>query len=86
MSVTLTNPLLSEEQEVLLDIPYLSQKAEIVEAKILTADDIHAHNTFEKPDSVILKPFSEYEINSGKIKIKLPPKSVVGLSVKGYED
>lgn len=85
LSVTLTNPLLSEEQEVLLDIPYLSQKAEIVGAKILTADDIHAHNTFEKPDSVILKPFSEYEISSGKIKIKLPPKSVVGLSVKGYE-
>lgn len=82
LSVTLTNPLLKEAQEIELDIPSLSPNAAVTDAAILTADDIHAHNTFENPGSVILKPFEEYTLSSGKIKIKLPPKSVTSLSVK----
>ena len=48
------------------------------EGRILTADEMDAHNTFSAPDRVIPEPFSVRSGNNGLIAT-LPPRSVVVL-------
>ncbi|WP_028609513.1 alpha-N-arabinofuranosidase [Paenibacillus harenae] len=43
---------------------------------ILAADDIHAHNTFERPDRVAQRSFDEARWADGTLSAKLPPASV----------
>ncbi|MCA0755806.1 alpha-N-arabinofuranosidase [Paenibacillus sp. N4] len=43
---------------------------------ILAADDIHAHNTFDRPDRVAQRSFDEARWEDGTLSVKLPPASV----------
>ena len=51
-------------------------------ARVLTAEAMNAHNTFEKPDAVKPSVFSAVSIEKGKLITTLPPMSVVVLEVK----
>jgi alpha-N-arabinofuranosidase len=52
-----------------------------VSGTALTADDMHAHNTFEAPDTV--KPVSlSAAVSGGLIDVSLPPASVVKLEIE----
>ncbi len=53
-----------------------------VSGRILIAGAMNAHNTFEKPDAVKPVEFSGARIISSGLDVKLPPKSVVALSVE----
>src|SRR5690606_28832869 len=48
-----------------------------VEGRILTADAMTAHNTFEEPETVAPAPFEGISRASGRITVTLPGKSVV---------
>jgi alpha-N-arabinofuranosidase len=48
---------------------------------ILTGPVIDAHNTFEAPDTVHPVPFSGTHNHSGKVMLKLPPKSIAVVAV-----
>ncbi len=48
----------------------------IESARILTADSMQAHNTFEAPDAVCARNF-EVKLEGGKLEFELPAKSVV---------
>ncbi|WP_374717222.1 alpha-N-arabinofuranosidase [Geobacillus thermodenitrificans] len=48
---------------------------------ILTASEMNAHNTFEKPDAVKPEPFRQMEIGQHTLVAKLPPMSVVTLAI-----
>lgn len=52
-----------------------------VRGRILTADKLNAHNTFENPD--VLKPekFAGFEWKDGRLEVVLPSKSVVVLEI-----
>jgi alpha-N-arabinofuranosidase len=50
--------------------------------RILTAEAMNAHNTFEKPDAVKPVEFKGIEIKDGKILAAIPSKSVVVLAVE----
>ena len=50
--------------------------------RILTAEKIDAHNTFDQPEAVKPAPFEGTEINEGQLSLTLPAKSVVVLELQ----
>jgi len=56
-------------------------EASRVTGRVLTADEITAHNTFEQPDKVHPVPFDGAELSRGTLSITLPPRSVTVLEV-----
>ncbi len=75
LHISLSNRSLEDEIEVLVDLG----GATIVKfdgGEILHHSDPKAHNTFEKKDTVVSKPYSETHISDGKAIVKLPPLSV----------
>jgi alpha-N-arabinofuranosidase len=53
-----------------------------VTGRVLTADAMTAHNTFEKPDAVKPAPFSGFGLKDNVLMVTLPPKSVVVLEIQ----
>ncbi len=73
LTLTVTNPHLSEPRDT--EIAVRGARASSAQAKVLTAPDVHAHNTFEKPRGV--EPRSEQvTVNAGAISFRFPPASV----------
>jgi alpha-L-arabinofuranosidase len=56
--------------------------AKKVTGRILTAEAMNAHNTFEKPDAVMPAEFKGAEAKGGKIMATIPSKSVVVLEAE----
>lgn len=52
-------------------------KTSRVSARILTADAITAHNTFDKADAVKPEAFSDFQKTDNGLAIKMPSKSIV---------
>jgi alpha-N-arabinofuranosidase len=57
-------------------------KPKTVTGRILTADDMTAHNTFEKPETIEPAEFENVKIEGKGLKTVLPPKSVVLLEIR----
>jgi alpha-N-arabinofuranosidase len=53
-----------------------------VKGELLTASEMDAHNTFDHPDVVHPVAFDGASISGNTLKLSLPPKSVVVLSVE----
>jgi alpha-N-arabinofuranosidase len=53
-----------------------------VTGRVLTADAMSAHNTFEKPDAVKPAPFTGARVSGGALTVNLPPKSIVVLELR----
>jgi len=53
-----------------------------VSGRVLTAEAMNAHNTFDDPQVVRPAPFSGASMEDGVLTIELPPKSVVALKLK----
>lgn len=51
---------------------------------ILTAEKMNAHNTFDDPHHVKPESFRQYTLSKNKLKVKLPPMSVVLLTLRAY--
>ncbi|MBO1005123.1 alpha-N-arabinofuranosidase [Pseudogracilibacillus auburnensis] len=56
--------------------------AATISGKILTAETMDAHNTFEQPENVKPVEFNGVETNGQSVKVSLPPMSVVVLAVE----
>lgn len=56
-------------------------KAQRISGRGLTAPEMAAHNTFEKPESVKAAAFSGYRMTDGGFAVTLPAKSVVVLEI-----
>lgn len=85
LSLTLTNPLLTEADEIEVEITDFAKAPKVTEAKLLTSDDVHDHNTFDKSETVAIRDFTDYSVNGNTIKIKLPPFSVAAFTVAPNE-
>jgi len=57
-------------------------RATAAAGRILTADAMDAHNSFEHPGAIAPKPFDAATIAGGKLATRLPPKSVVVLRLR----
>lgn len=56
--------------------------AKKVSGKILTSAKVNDYNTFEKPNTVSVKDFTDAKLSGGKLNISLPSKSVVLLEIE----
>ena len=53
-----------------------------VTGRVLTANVMTAHNTFEEPEAVEPTTFSDFQINGSTVNVNLPPMSVIVLEVE----
>lgn len=83
ITITLNNLSASDSKNEELDVQFAGNRTyEAVEANAVTHKDMHAYNTFEEPENVKEEPFNGYQITGNRIKITLPPCSVVEIRVK----
>jgi len=78
--VDLVNADPNAAHEVECDLSGMNAKS--VSGRILTADKMDAHNTFDNPDAVKPAAFAGAKIEGGRLIVKMPPKSIVALEVK----
>src|SRR4030095_14471492 len=78
--VSLVNIDANNEQQVDIDLGNLGAKS--VSGRILRSDKIQDHNTFENPEKVKPTDFNGATINGNVLKAKLPPFSVVVLTLQ----
>jgi alpha-N-arabinofuranosidase len=57
-------------------------EAKSVTGRVLTAEKLDAHNTFDNPEIVKPASFDGATIDDGKVSVKLPPRSVVVLTLE----
>ncbi len=78
--ITLANldPETPAELECTLD----GAQAKTVTGRVLTAEAMNTHNTFEKPNTIQPTTLKGAEVKDGKVLVTLPAKSVVVLEVK----
>jgi alpha-L-arabinofuranosidase len=79
--VTICNLDHAEGAKVELDLRGLSTLSG-VNGRVLTADTIQAHNTFEQPDTVKPVAFSGFKTEGTRLVAELPSKSVVSLTIE----
>ena len=81
ITITLNNASLTETKD--LEIRFAAKEAkELVEAKVVTAGDSHAFNSFEAPETVVEADFEGVKADGDGFKLTLPKASVVMLRVK----
>lgn len=80
INITLANIDPEKEQTITCALDGM-EKAEKVTAQIITADKINALNDFDKAEEVTTKLFTGFTIENNILKVTLPAKSVVLLSV-----
>jgi alpha-N-arabinofuranosidase len=78
--ISLVNIDAHNEQEVLIDLGDLIAKS--VMGRILRSDKLQDHNTFDNPDKVSPSVFNNASFNGNSISVKLPPFSIVVLTLK----
>jgi alpha-N-arabinofuranosidase len=78
--ISLANIDLQENAEIAIDISSL-KISHFDSGVILTASKNTDHNTFDSPDRVAPKPFSDAKVSKNVLKVKLPAKSIVTLSL-----
>ena len=82
LHVSLTNVDVNREQEVKIELPGKTLSSSIkVKGWIVTAETMTAHNTFDKPDTVMVKDFSAASVSGGSLAVTLPPMSVLTLEL-----
>ncbi len=66
--------------ELLIDLR--GQKVSEIRGRILTAEELDAHNTFENPEDVKPVSFNDAAISNNMVKTTIPARSVVVLEIK----
>lgn len=78
--ITLCN--MDKENGAKLDLDVRGVQFSDVSGRVLTADTMNSHNTFEDPEKVKPAEFTGYEAAESTLSIELPPMSVVALTIK----
>lgn len=76
-----TNLHASEVQEVTADIRGV-EVSSVIDASVLTAEEVDAINTFEDPDNVSPESFDDYTLEYNDLTLRLPSKSVIVLRIE----
>lgn len=81
ITITLNN--LSATDALHMDVQFTGDRDyEVVEANIVTHQDMHAYNTFEEPENVKEETFEDYKLEGSRMKLTLPACSVAEIRVK----
>ncbi len=77
--ISLVNMDAGQEQEVDIELGAINAKK--ITGRILTSGKLQDHNTFENPSKIKPVPFNGAMLSGSKVKLKLPPFSVVVLAL-----
>jgi alpha-N-arabinofuranosidase len=76
--ISLTNIDPAREQGLKIDLRGCTISPSVkLSGKIISAENMADHNTFEKPDTVKIADFNNASLVPGGLELKLPPRSVV---------
>ncbi|MCR5676381.1 MAG: alpha-N-arabinofuranosidase [Lachnospiraceae bacterium] len=81
ITITVNNLSLDRDQELTVEFTEDADRS-VVEAAVVTAGDVHDHNTFDQPDTVKAVPFTAYQAKGRTITLTLPKASVVMIRVE----
>jgi alpha-N-arabinofuranosidase len=79
--ITITMNNLSVESAETVEVQFVNRGYQVVEAKIVTSGDMHDHNTFDAPEVVAEKDFTDYRATENGISVHLPANSVTEIRV-----
>lgn len=79
--ITMTLNNLSIESVERVEVQFARGGYQVVEAHIVSDSDMHAHNTFDAPETVTEKDFAGYEVTEQGLVVTLPCNSVVEIRV-----
>lgn len=74
----MTNPHAIEARDA--EIAVRGARVSAAQAQVLTAPDVHAHNTFENPRAVVPRN-EQVTVTAGAISFRFPPASVTRLQI-----
>ena len=80
LTISIVNYNLEDSEE--LTFSFENQFNTVLSAKILTADAMDAHNTFDNPDKIHEDKITEYKLLNGDLVINVPNKSVVTIVLR----
>lgn len=72
---------MDKENSTTLDLQLRGFPFSEITGRLLTAETMNSHNTFEDPEKVKPVDFTGFEVSENALKVELPPMSVVALSV-----
>jgi alpha-N-arabinofuranosidase len=76
--ISLTNIDPAKEQDLKIDLRGCTISPSVkLSGKIISAENMGDHNTFEKPDTVKIADFNGASLVPGGLELKMPPMSVV---------
>ncbi len=78
--ISLVNIDANNEQEVSIDLGSITAKT--IEGRILRSEKLQDHNSFDNPDKIKPAVFTGASLNGSELKMKLPPFSVVVVTLK----
>jgi alpha-N-arabinofuranosidase len=78
--ITLVN--IDPNKEQIVETELRGVAANRVTGKILTSANLTDHNTFDKPNAIVVKDFQGAKLSKGALTISLPAKSVVLLEIE----
>lgn len=78
--ISLTNIDPNQERRVEIDLKGMGAGA-VQSARILTAEAMDSHNTFDQPNRLMPQAFEGAEVKGGKLVVTLPAKSLVTLAL-----
>ncbi|MCU9615117.1 alpha-N-arabinofuranosidase [Caldibacillus lycopersici] len=80
--VNLANLDHTSPTELSIELRGISLEETTITGRILTANTTNAHNTFEQPNNVKPTVFASFTVANNQLSVKLPPMSVVVLSLE----
>ncbi|MBR6308633.1 MAG: alpha-N-arabinofuranosidase [Lachnospiraceae bacterium] len=80
-TLTVSNLSLADASDVSVDFCG-ETVSKILEAKIVTADDVRAFNDFNKAEAITDKEYAGYRFDDGKLSLAMPAHSVVMLRLQ----
>ena len=80
LTISLGNYDLTQDQQ--LEFTFDTAPQKIVSTQIITGDKMDAHNTFDRPNTVTLKDYRGSQLENGLLKVTLPAKSVVSITLE----
>ena len=72
---------MNPNKQVIVTCPVIGDTYKKITGEVLTATEMNAMNTFEKPESLRPVAFNGFNYKDGVITITLPSKSVVVLEL-----
>ena len=75
VTISMCNTSIDSDETVEIEIKDFDVKS--VKAEIMTAEDMHAHNTFDEPENIKPEEFNGIKCENGVMSLVLPAKSVL---------